>query len=83
MKQHPARHDRHSRVQGEGDYDAARRFDKAERAFVSSGKVRDAARRAQPRDAEEAEELARAEAIGRSHAKDEDPAVRRPDTHGL
>ena len=32
--------------QGEGDYEAARRFDTAEAAFAKSGKVEDAARQA-------------------------------------
>ena len=82
MKHNPERYEPHPHVQGEGDYDAARRFNKDERAFVGSGKVREAARRAKPRDVEEAEELARAEAIGRSHAKGEDPAAPPPDVHG-
>jgi len=65
-------------VQGEGDYEAARRFDQAERRFVESGKVDEAARRAPPRNAKEADELDSAEETGRSHAKDEGPTVRRP-----
>ena len=60
-------------VQGEGNYDATRRFDKAEREFVESGKVDEAARAAKPRNAEEAEELARAEREARSHSKGDDP----------
>lgn len=35
-----------NRIQGEGDYDAARRFDSEEAAFVKSGKVEAGARRA-------------------------------------
>ena len=33
-------------VQGEGNYEAARKFNRAEREFVKSGKVEEAARRA-------------------------------------
>ncbi|MEO8812820.1 MAG: hypothetical protein ABI376_07915 [Caulobacteraceae bacterium] len=33
-------------IQGEGDYEAARKFDKDERAFVESGKVKENARKA-------------------------------------
>ena len=73
----PARQNPADGVQGEGNYDAARRFDKAEQDFVRSGKVREAAERAAPKTAEEAKALERAEEIGRSHAKDEDPDVRR------
>ena len=73
----PARGSTTPSVQGEGDYEAARRFDQAEQEFVQSGKVRDAAQRARPKDDEEKREMERAEATGRGHAKDEDPAVRR------
>ena len=43
-------------VQGEGDYDAGRRYDKASREFAESGKVEPAARDAAPDDAREAED---------------------------
>jgi hypothetical protein len=79
MKHHADRHE--TRHRGQGDDEVARRFDKAERAFMRSGRLNDAMRGARPRDAEEAEELAHAEAIGRSHTKDEDPAAHRPDAH--
>jgi hypothetical protein len=65
-------------VQGEGNVEAARRFNQAERDFVASGKVRKGAEEAAPDDAAQARDLERAEDVGRSHAKDEDPAVRRP-----
>ena len=65
-------------VQGEGDYQAARRYDKAQRDFAESGKVDQAARDAQPTSAEEADELRRAEREGKSHAKGEDPALDKP-----
>lgn len=62
-------------VQGEGDYEASRRYDKATREFAESGKVQPAAHDAAPGDAREAEELERAEAEGKSHAKGEDPLL--------
>jgi len=62
-------------VQGEGDYDAGRRYDKAAREFAESGQVEPAAHDAAPHDAREAEELARAEAEGKSHSKGEDPLL--------
>jgi len=62
-----------SQVQGEGDYEAARRYDKAARDFAHSGKVEPAARKARPKDASEASEMEQAEDIGKSHTKGEDP----------
>ena len=56
-------------LQGEGNYSAARRYDKAQRKFVKSGKVDDAARRSVPKDAHEAEELSQAEKAGREKAR--------------
>ena len=66
-------------VQGEGDYAAGRRYDKVAREFAESGKVEEAARDAQPTSPEEADELRRAENEGRSHAKGEDPLLRKPE----
>jgi hypothetical protein len=49
------------KMQGEGNYDAARKFDREERAFVQSGKVDQAAREAEEAlDGPEGEELERA-----------------------
>jgi len=61
-------------VQGEGNYDATRRYDKAAREFAQSGKVDEAARAARPASEQEADELRRAEREGKSHSKGEDPA---------
>jgi hypothetical protein len=60
-----------NRVQGEGDYDAARRYDKAAEDFAKSGKVDRAAHDAAPGSAKEADEMKRAEEIGESHSKGE------------
>lgn len=64
---------RKSMVQGEGDYEAARRYDKSARDFAQSGQVKPAARRAKPRTPEEEAQLKRAEEIGKSRTKGEDP----------
>ncbi len=57
-------------VQGEGDYDSARRYDKDTEKFLKGADVQDLARRAAPQSKEEADELKKAEEIGRSHRKD-------------
>lgn len=59
-------------VQGEGDYEAARRYDKAAREFAESGRVEPAAHEAAPESAAEAEAMKRAEESGKSHSKGED-----------
>jgi len=69
-------------IQGEGNYDATRRYDKAASDFAKSGKVDEAARAAQPRDAKEAEQLQRAEQAGRSRSKGEDNAGEADDDEG-
>ena len=62
-------------LQGEGNYDASRRYDKAAREFVQSGQVEEAARNARPISEREADELrARAEREGLSHSKVTPPA---------
>ncbi len=48
-------------IQGEGNYTAAREYDEAQRKFVESGRVEDAARKAAPKSPEEAEQMKRAE----------------------
>lgn len=62
-------------VQGEGDYEAARRYDQAARDFAKSGKVEPAAHDAAPESTAEAEEMKRAEDIGKSHSKGEGKLV--------
>jgi hypothetical protein len=59
-----------SQVQGEGDYESARRFRKDSEEFVKKADVPDLARRAAPQSKEEAEELKKAEEVGRSHRAD-------------
>ena len=63
-------------VQGEGDYDAARRYDKAAREFAESGKVEPAAHDAAPdnRPAKPKSSSAPRQ-NGKSHSKGEGPLV--------
>jgi hypothetical protein len=62
---------------GEGNYKASREYNEATKEFVESGRVEDAARKAQPANAAEAAEMQRAEAKGRERAREEDPALSR------
>ena len=64
-------------VQGEGNYEAARRYDKSASDFVRSGKIATAARKAKPLDADEAAKLSEAERVGLSHSKGEDSTATR------
>lgn len=66
-------------VQGEGNYDAARNFNSAERRFVAQGKVPSAARAAAPRSAAEQQEMLAAELAGKRRAK-KDPEARKTGT---
>lgn len=56
-------------IQGEGDYDSAKKYDEQAHAFAESGKVEQAAKAAAPRNPQEEEEMRRAEVEGRSRAK--------------
>jgi hypothetical protein len=62
--------DRKNKVQGEGDYESARRYRKDVEDYVKNADIEQAARDAEPDDEREAEELERAEEIGKSRAKD-------------
>ncbi len=57
---------------GEGDPQAAERFNTAERAFVDSAVGKKKIKEGPKVTADEEGELAKAEQIGRSHAKDDD-----------
>jgi hypothetical protein len=65
-----------NKVQGEGDYEAARRYRKRTDEFVENNDIEKAALRAAPETAQEAEDLKAAEAAGKRRAKGEDPALR-------
>ncbi len=53
-------------MQGEGDYEATRRYRKRTEEFLENNDVEKAAIRAAPEDADEAEELEAAEEAGKS-----------------
>ena len=63
-------------VQGEGDYEAARRHRESAESFVKSGKVSQAARSAKPLTPEESQAMLDAEREGEQHSKGEDPALK-------
>lgn len=65
-------------VEGEGSYTGSKDYNERTKKFVQSGKVEQAARDAEPNNEQEAAEMKKAERAGRSHAKDEDPALRKP-----
>ena len=58
-----------SQVQGEGDYQATRRYRKRQAEYLANNDVEKAAVRAAPRSRKEAEELAAAEAAGKKRAR--------------
>lgn len=64
-------HDLTATVQGEGDYESARRYEKDVKEFVGHADVSAAARSAAPRDRQEANELVAAEAAGLARSKGE------------
>ena len=66
------------KVQGEGDYDSARKFDDDEAAFAKSGRVDQAARDAEPKSQAEADGMKKAEEAGKSRSKGEDASSRKP-----
>ena len=67
--------DKNKDLQGEGNYEASRRYRQRTEEFIESGKVDEAARNAVPDSAEEQRELERAEEEGRAKAAEEDPGL--------
>jgi hypothetical protein len=57
------------KIQGEGDYEAARRYRKRTDEYVENNDVEKAAIRAAPTSEAEAEEMKAAEAAGKKRAK--------------
>lgn len=68
------------KIQGEGDYEASRRYRKRTEKFVENNDVEEVAEQAAPENAAEAEELKAAEEAGKRRAKEEDPALARRET---
>ena len=65
------------KIQGEGDYEATRRYRKRTDEYLKNNDVEKAAVRAAPESQREAEEMKAAESAGKRRAKGEDPALRR------
>lgn len=64
-------------VHGEGNYAATRDYNERTKRFIESGQVEEAARAAEPGSEAEALQMQAAEAEGKRHAKEEDPALSR------
>lgn len=69
-----------SKVQGEGNYDASRKYNEATLQFVKSGRVPDAARAAAPRTPAEAAEMKQAEEIASRNASKSSPVPHEGDS---
>ena len=65
---------RDPKIQGEGDYESARRYRKDVERFVAENDTDQLAREAEPHDEQEADEMLDAEREGRSRSK-----VRKPE----
>jgi hypothetical protein len=65
------------KVQGEGDYEATRRYRKRTEKYLENNDVEKAASAAAPASGREAQDMKAAEAAGKRRAKGEDPALRR------
>ncbi len=69
------------REHGEGNYKATRQYDDATTEFVKSGRVEDAAAKANPRNPRDQEEMKDAEQAGRDRSKGEDPQLHKKSGH--
>jgi hypothetical protein len=69
-------------VYGEGNYQASRDYNERTKRFIESGQVDEAAHAAEPGSEAEAIQMAAAEAEGKRHAKEEDPALSRKKQRG-
>ncbi len=64
--------------EGEGNRTAARRYNKEQQRFVRSGKVEEKAKEAERAvEGKEGEALRDAELVGKRHAAEEDPEIKR------
>jgi hypothetical protein len=62
------------KIQGEGDYEASRRYREEVDEFLDKADVEKLAREAAPKSAQEARELALAQESGERRSKGDDPA---------
>ena len=70
--------ERKDKVEGEGSYSGSKDYNERTKKFMEQGKVEEAARRAEPKSEQERQAMAKAERIGKQHAKEEDPALNDP-----
>ncbi|HYC44029.1 MAG TPA: hypothetical protein VED01_00965 [Burkholderiales bacterium] len=56
---------------GEGNYKATQDYNERTKDFIESGKVDEAARKAKPKNKQEAQQMSQAEQEGKSHSKGE------------
>jgi hypothetical protein len=56
-------------IQGEGDYEAARRYRQDVKEFVAEADIDKAAHEAAPKSPDEQREMTEAERVGKSHSK--------------
>jgi hypothetical protein len=75
MGKSEAKHEQSSENQGEGNREAARQYNEAQREFVREGKVDEQATDRSNMSEAERREAERAEAEGKAHAKEKDPNV--------
>ena len=69
--------ERKDKVEGEGSYSGTKDYNERTKKFVDSGKVEQAANDAQPDSEQQANEMHKAERLGKQRAKGEDPALRK------
>jgi hypothetical protein len=61
--------ERKDKVEGEGSYSATKDYNQRTKKFIDSGKVEQAAEDAKPDSAQDADEMQKAERIGKQKAK--------------
>jgi len=61
--------ERKDKVEGEGSYTGTKDYNQRTRKFIDSGKVEQAAEDAKPKNEQEADEMQKAEGIGKRKAK--------------
>lgn len=57
------------KVEGEGSYSGTKDYNQRTQKFIDAGKVKDAARKAEPQNEEEKHAMQKAERLGRERAK--------------
>jgi len=61
--------ERKDKVEGEGSYAGTKDYNQRTKKFIDSGKVEQAAEDAKPKNEQEADEMQKAEGIGKQKAK--------------